>query len=975
MTISLSKEGREYLRQLDNLVTEADVDTLPHLVVEEIKDQCISEINPSSLPTEGGLSSKRLHMIKRVHIIEPSRAQFYAVRNFRTSPHYNLGRNLEKLFVKACSMHKIPISRYRSSKSYIHHKSKDANNDDGYPFVKVVNYGTSEFVDIAHLHWSLELCEPSRKVTSGPGSRGNQIHSWGFTGVSTHRDPSKGVFSGKPQTKTLDCEELKWTVTLSEMTRVLKLPITEHMDDDRLRLFAASIDQRNIFEGGVRGRNVSGKNNSFVADANTIDGKTVKSAAGRRSNEDTRYEETPTVGDFTTCHVDKDNCSEPGFEWQVVASAVFIHGGSLMREFVGAYGRKACHQYTIREHTSEFIADKVKNYLDSCDPGLGSIDLKTFERKSVLIDDTAGWRDKDKLFAAETCADKSTLYSYFTEVGERLAKHNPNYWRRIEASLCVGLCSAMDVFWIVFRRLKKRNRLKDGHSWVVEFHKEMAKCGGCSFGEIKRLVPHYNDLVSNVDLIKALVSIHWIVTEVNDMQLPEHDHSEENKRVYRECFLDLLKKISKSLPCKGIGELTGQHVLQFLIYSGTIRHAALGNYAKFAVTTETWSKLVEEIGGMPPNKDQSQRLLRDVAGHCCTSERVVENCVCEMLKKEKRRKAPMDPMINGQTFYSPKTSFEDGLPVSTKIHRLNKETGQWEFFKPRKIDPASCLPETDGNDVLEWWKYVNMSLTEIDESFAGHDLLQIPVHRCDKDKKKVKKAKTQRTIPVAFGEETEFRLKNEFVFYKRDWKRWRDLNYPQPTIFSPAIPTLARESPKKKEDGKLAVQQLAEMEKNGEIIVRGELRRLIEKVNKPTILHWMNRNQWQHKFHKTFTKDEVLAVLFIQLSYEENAEYLAKIMEDVNFNKATVAALRKNAAKKQTKRTIQKVQGESTQRKKTKLKNTSCTNEPAIIRATRPNDARSVPSNDSMTKLRNRSTPVYSSRWPTHPPFVTIRLG
>ena len=199
--------------------------------------------------------------------------------------------------------------------------------------------------------------------------------------------------------------------------------------------------------------------------------------------------------------------------------------------------------------------------------------------------------------------------------------------------------------------------------------------------------------------------------------------------------------------------------------------------------------------------------------------------MCEMLKKEKRRQEPMDPMLNGQTFYSPKTSFEDGHPVAARILCLNKETGEWELFSTRKIDPASCLPETDGNDVLEWWNYVNMSLTEIDEAFAGRDLLQIPVHQCDKDKKKVKKAKAkaQQSIPSAMGEATQFKVKCEYVFYKRDWKRWKEKNYPQPTIFSPATPTLSRESPKKKEDGPLAVQQMKEMDRNGEIIVRGEL--------------------------------------------------------------------------------------------------------------------------------------------------------
>ena len=46
-----------------------------------------------------------------------------------------------------------------------------------------------------------------------------------------------------------------------------------------------------------------------------------------------------------------------------------------------------------------------------------------------------------------------------------------------------------------------------------------------------------------------------------------------------------------------------------------------------------------------------------------------------------------------------------------------------------------------------------------------------------------------------------------------------------------------------------------------------------------------------------------------------------------------------------------------------------------VVRETHPKDARSVPRSDSVTILRNRSTPVCTSRWPTHPPFVTISLG
>ena len=73
-------------------------------------------------------------------------------------------------------------------------------------------------------------------------------------------------------------------------------------------------------------------------------------------------------------------------------------------------------------------------------------------------------------------------------------------------------------------------------------------------------------------------------------------------------------------------------------------------------------------------------------------------------------------------------------------------------------------------------------------------------------------------------------------------------------------------------------------------------------------------------FHSSFTKDEVLAVLFMQLSYEENSEQLVKIMDDVGFYSATVEVLRKNAAKKQTKRPFPKVKGDSLHRKKTKVK-------------------------------------------------------
>ena len=140
--------------KLPNIFDPVLLSCIPVLAVEEIKPEFWSEMGKETLPNEGGLYPERLPKIKSVHIIFPSAAQVYWVRNLRRGPHYNVPRAFLGLYMEVLIANEISFQEYNANASYIDTSNRENNS---LPYVQVVNYGTDEFRTIEHLYSQLHL--------------------------------------------------------------------------------------------------------------------------------------------------------------------------------------------------------------------------------------------------------------------------------------------------------------------------------------------------------------------------------------------------------------------------------------------------------------------------------------------------------------------------------------------------------------------------------------------------------------------------------------------------------------------------------------------------------------------------------------------------------------------------------------------------------------------------------------------------
>ena len=140
------------------------------------------------------------------------------------------------------------------------------------------------------------------------------------------------------------------------------------------------------------------------------------------------------------------------------------------------------------------------------------------------------------------------------------------------------------------------NVMVDGTSWIVAFHKQMMILGGCNSGECHQTSPHYNTDTTLGNLCQSLVYLHWLVEELNTLDLPPNDFDEKSKRQYRAAHKSAISYFQKKNVFHSIGSLTGQHVLSLLIRANVIRHPTLANYTCFHPNTKSYERLQTMVG-------------------------------------------------------------------------------------------------------------------------------------------------------------------------------------------------------------------------------------------------------------------------------------------------------------------------------------------------------------------------------------------
>ena len=265
---------------------------LPIGVFEAMDPAYYQDMSSKRLPYEGGLFPSRTPGIRRVYLLKASRKSFYFYKNLQVTPHYSISASSLSTFIKNCESIGIDYSVYEGNKSYI------TNSDE---HLLAVNYGTEEWKAVSKLHGKLELPQSllylQEEIEKDP--RNNIQKSAGYSGMLTERDVKKGHLVGKPKLFGIgQCRRRARMRIMSKVCRVLNLPFVKEIEkkenQKRLLEFAKKIQESCIFEG---------MSDILCKDA---------------------YE-------LFTCHVDNNNCSHPGFEWQAAASEIFYDGQQWVR--------------------------------------------------------------------------------------------------------------------------------------------------------------------------------------------------------------------------------------------------------------------------------------------------------------------------------------------------------------------------------------------------------------------------------------------------------------------------------------------------------------------------------------------------------------------------------------------------------------------------------------------------------------------
>jgi len=215
-----------------------------YLIIEEMKTSWYKDSRKQNLPYSGGLNSTRWQFIKRVHIIEPAMAQFYAAQTLKYSVHYSVNARELKKLVATCKRYEKPFTQYSVDKTYI--------ND----FLCVINEGTEEFALISDLIEELNMLKMAESLIA-TGEMRNGLFSESF-GASAQNQTREGAHVTRPRIQVED-NQRQQLVLISQMCRILSKEVSGfpqfivdmELNPDRLDACARKIHPKNLFEAAA----------------------------------------------------------------------------------------------------------------------------------------------------------------------------------------------------------------------------------------------------------------------------------------------------------------------------------------------------------------------------------------------------------------------------------------------------------------------------------------------------------------------------------------------------------------------------------------------------------------------------------------------------------------------------------------------------------------------------------------------------
>jgi hypothetical protein len=340
----------------------------------------------------------------------------------------------------------LRIIEYHREKSYI---------QEGVGFLQVINPDTDEFEKIKHLYAALQLRDMANQfivneLNDNCSSRGISLKCGGYAAQNLVRNTVGGKPVAKPAMMKATEDYTNMMVTMTKVAEVINFSfvnvIKRTENKQRRRTFAQAIHEDNIFEAFTVG---------FYSDASKP---------------------------LLRSHTDSQNCTEMGFQSQLVAATVFESKGKTVRLFFACYGRKCCNDYMLWEDISSIVATDVKRFLEKNSIGSREIcaDMFKLERKTI----TAGNGQIQAMVvhldkAVHTSANVNTVLLALRKGPKRLS----SVFHLVKFAYMLGLCSASDAFpaivldiWTNQKGMHSRTNFPNAKkSLPLEFHYELQK--------------------------------------------------------------------------------------------------------------------------------------------------------------------------------------------------------------------------------------------------------------------------------------------------------------------------------------------------------------------------------------------------------------------------------------------------------------------------------------------------------------------
>ena len=627
---------------------------------------------------QGGGYPLRDQYVACYHIVECARKQLYSFREAHKTPHYSIPHNQIEEF----TYHLEGLGREMGTdiQYYYRHTSYIGTSQ----FIRVWNYGTEEFMEIEELFGALDFGKTIRFCDNRhPGERGNRQVCVGFSHLNRKkRDPRTHVSIPQVNNHT--------EAFVDDLVKLSKLGVALGIIGSAAGITASNVPKEIL------------RKETFPQHLHTE----CEVEAGTFAVSD------PTAP-LLVCHLDSPNCREPGHDYIMVASSMFLRWESVEQDGTvranlnvtpaivrGAqivYDRKACADYVNQVILTGPIIRDVRKWLLDVPLSQFGINDKFVSTASTMVKCASL---KNTMYYTPSNLDKCVFLSTFVEMILRLdERFLLSMQQMCEVILPMAWLNSTYKYWFILQSWLDKDLLPPGNLTVAFCTEATRQFGGFSSGPKPRFSPSCCKPMAIVGILDSLRGLLDAITTVNSLDAGKITHLTYS----RLCGMIEHRVINA-------GSLTSQHVASVLCLTGVVRHAFLASQAETATGTRCFKRMKEGYGVSKLQMDVSIRVL---ASSLNQNPNVAENTLCSFGKKKG----------------SPKKY--DSVIVDQRVHFARKISKKWRIcYVGAGVEDGGCRlavfreRATEDNrfhpEAIRWWD--SGSTAGINDRYKGSSI-------------------------------------------------------------------------------------------------------------------------------------------------------------------------------------------------------------------------------------------------------------